>query len=356
MNKKSKKLFRQYFHELKNAFLGKQSPISKLLGLNWVNPNPDIEISFEEDRFHHNCVISKKERKCLTYCFKISWKDNIEYDTSYKENGIIIAKGSTDDKQEMINSIKDWIEQKPLEQLYTKYNFIDKEKRQLLQIRAVINKANPDLLRISENSVTNVNFSTYNILFKNQDRSCRIFYDQKPNPKYCFRWNDTNIFEVHNSDIKRLACLIYKWVLEKRMPSTLKEIYPEIDFGKLAEYYEKGNGIAGEFILSWDNIELFYNTVINDKGAEILQLIEEIRKNGFDKTLRAGQSLYTLVLSRSRRYGLRINQKRVMFSFTLNQSAMEILTTDGTKVEFKKIEYNEIVEEILKKLELESID
>ncbi|MFL0094154.1 hypothetical protein V2574_05435 [Tenacibaculum maritimum] len=34
--------------------------------------------------------------------------------------------------------------------------------------------------------------------------------------------------------------------------------FPEIQFGLLAEYYEKGKGIKGEFIESWNSIEEFY--------------------------------------------------------------------------------------------------
>jgi hypothetical protein len=81
-----------------------------------------------------------------------------------------------------------------------------------------------------------------------------------------------------------------------------------------------------------------------------------MRSKGFERTLRAGQSLYTLVLSRSRRHGLRENQNSISFSFDFIKSAMEVRTPIGEKFEFDKIEYNDTVEKLLRTIELENID
>ena len=164
------------------------------------------------------------------------------------------------------------------------------------------------------------------------------------------------IFEISNTEVERPGLLISKWVFEKAMPSILKEIFPEIDFGILAEYYEKGNGIEGEFMLSWDEIETSYRQAHLDKKTEILQLVRQMRENGFDRTLRAGQSLYDLIVSRSRRHGLREGQNFVRFSFTYIESAMEIRTRKGEKFQFDKIEYNETINKLLLAIEAESID
>jgi ADP-heptose:LPS heptosyltransferase len=140
------------------------------------------------------------------------------------------------------------------------------------------------------------------------------------------------------------------------MPSALKKEFPELDFGKLAQYYEKGNGIEGEFILSWDDIENFYQELEHENKREILKLIKQMREYGFDKTLRAGQSLYTMILSRSRRHGLRDNQDSISFSFDYIKSKMEVRTRQGQKFEFSKIEYNDTIDKLLRTIELEEID
>ena len=119
---------------------------------------------------------------------------------------------------------------------------------------------------------------------------------------------------------------------------------------------KKGNGVEGEFILSWDRIEEFYDELELSRKNEIKGLIKLMRKKGFEKTLRAGQSLYTLVLSRSRRHGLRENQASISFSFTFIESAMEVQTQKGERITFDKIEYNDTIDRFLKTLEQENID
>jgi hypothetical protein len=256
-----------------------------------------------------------------------------------------------------MDAIKDWMQNKTLTELYSNYDFIDEKKRQLEKLRIEIIKSSPQLVTISLNAVFEESFSSYSLWFSNDNRSCRIYYyGYEPNPRYIFKWDDCIIFETSSSDIKRLCTLINKWVFDKAMPSTLKMEFAEIDFGKLAEYYEKGDGTVGEFILSWDDIEEFYREENLDKKNEILQLIKEMRSKGFERTLRAGQSLYTLVLSRSRRHGLRENQNSISFSFDFIKSAMEVRTPIGEKFEFDKIEYNDTVEKLLRTIELENID
>lgn len=71
--------------------------------------------------------------------------------------------------------------------------------------------------------------------------------------------------------------------------------------------------IEKEFSYSWDRIEIFYTDFItNYPGWEWLQpihgLIAELRKQGYDKQLRAGQGLFNFILSRSRKHGLRHGQ------------------------------------------------
>lgn len=351
----------QFYQELKNEFWGKQNPISKFLGLRENEQKSDIAITLKEAGTQSECTITKEARQCSIHCFANEWNDlkykGLEFYTTYIENGKSIASGRTFDKLRTLDAIENWMQNKTLNELYSKFDFIDEKKRQLEKIRAGINKLSPQLATISQNSVVEESFSFYSLWFGNDNRNCRIYYyGYEPNPRYIFKWDDCVIFETSSSDIKRISTLITKWVFDKAMPSTLKVEFPEIDFGKLAEYYEKGNGIEGEFILSWDEIEKFYCEMNIGKKNEILQLIKKMRGKGFDRTLRAGQSLYTFILSRSRRQGLRANQDSVSFSFEFIESVMEVQTQKGQKITFDKIEYNDTIENILKTIELESID
>ena len=84
-----------------------------------------------------------------------------------------------------------------------------------------------------------------------------------------------------------------------------------------SRFYEQGRGIEGEFIGSWCSVERFYQSVQADPFAlPVLNLISQLRAAGYERTLRAGTSLFSLVLSRSRRHGLRRGQAFIAFFFS----------------------------------------
>lgn len=340
---------RQLYQELEKEFCDSQN-LSELC--------PNIEISIEGAGVHWHCSVARHLNKCTISCFDVNFTNldykGAEFYTTFKINEQDVDEGRTFDRDITIAAIKNWIQNKPLEYLYSQYDFIDQEKRELEKIRNDINISNEQLLTISQNEVVIEFLSCYSIWFKDGNRSVKIYYDgYEAIATYIFNWDDCVIFELSSSDTNRLGVLICKWVFEKEMPSHLKVIFPEIEFGKLADYYEKGNGIEGEFILSWDNIEAFYRKLNFDKKFEILELIRQIRSKGFERTLRAGQSLYTLILSRARRHGLRENQNSISFSFG---SILKVQTQKGEKFEFDKIEYNKTIEKLLRMIEFESID
>jgi len=353
---------KQLYLELQNKFHGRQNAITKILRLKENNePKSDIKISIEGAGVHWHCKVSKGIRQSIIYCFDIDFTNleykGPEYATSLETNGHREAGGRTFDINMTIEAVTIWLEGKTIEELYSKFNFIDERKRQLEGIKRDIIKSNPEILDSSVNDIMEENFSTHSLWVKKESRSCSVcYYGYELNPRYLFNWDDSLIFETSSSETDRMGFLIKRWVVDNAMPSTLTCEFPEIKFGKLAQYYEQGNGVEGEYTMSWDSIEQFYNEIGLEKKDEILKLIRRMRSNGFDKTLRAGQSLYTLVLSRSRRHGLKENQNSISFTFNYIKSAMEVSMQNGEKLVFDKIEYTDAINNLLKSLELEPID
>ena len=79
----------------------------------------------------------------------------------------------------------------------------------------------------------------------------------------------------------------------------------------------KDDPLEREFIQSWDKAQQFYRSFDNSplrKGI-VLLFIAALRRAGYDRKLRAGNSLYSLMLSRSRRHGLSAKQPSVAFGF-----------------------------------------
>lgn len=75
--------------------------------------------------------------------------------------------------------------------------------------------------------------------------------------------------------------------------------------------------VEAEFIASWDRMIHFFDQFLIPGSwgwlASIIPFIQELRKEGYDRKLRAGQSMTTFVLSRSIRHGLHEGQASLAF-------------------------------------------
>ena len=69
-----------------------------------------------------------------------------------------------------------------------------------------------------------------------------------------------------------------------------------------------------EFVTSWERMEWFFGSgEIFCKMPHVVEFIEMLRASGYDRKLRAGQSLDLFVVSRSRKHGLRREQPSIAF-------------------------------------------
>ncbi len=161
-------------------------------------------------------------------------------------------------------------------------------------------------------------FKDFFISYK--DRSCQFHEaDSDLGGWFSFYWDECKLFEIKN-DLQLMSNVIYDWLICNIRPSELEKKYNWINTGELAGYYERGEGIKGEFIDSWDKIEVFYGEFLDyeqqrSSGEDALKLIKEMRSKGLDKQLRAGQSLWYCFLSRSRRHGLTLDAPYLRITF-----------------------------------------
>lgn len=73
--------------------------------------------------------------------------------------------------------------------------------------------------------------------------------------------------------------------------------------------------LEAAFVDSWDRMERFYaEWATSPWAAPLLDLIGELRDAGYDRTLRAGQSMTTFIVSRSRAHGMQRDQPSVSLS------------------------------------------
>lgn len=224
------------------------------------------------------------------------------------------------------------------------------------QIQSKLYQYNPVLSTISNTKIIKEEiFNSFQLQMQHKERIVLLcLLDDLTTIKGVFKWNDAEILEALYFDLEKLSLLIVKWLVDLENSSQLLLDFPEIKLSELAIYYENGNGVEGEFIVSWKQIESFVKNNFGVNQQELLQLIQKIKEKGFDKMLRAGTILETIVLSRSVRYGLREDQKSVSFYFL--PSKMIVKNKYEQIFEFDTITYNDTIENILKELVEELIN
>ncbi|MGB0580982.1 MAG: hypothetical protein ACPGVU_14885 [Limisphaerales bacterium] len=163
----------------------------------------------------------------------------------------------------------------------------------------------------------------YHILhIRSGDRACVIESGSGQFIYSAFTWDDRPLFANQFEDCKPLAVLLQRWVVDRAMPSDIRKEFPDIELDPLADYYERGVPLEGEFMRSWDAMEMFFKEDGGDHFEPARAFIRAMRDAGYDRRLRAGQSMSIMGLSRSRDQGLRDDQPRIWFGF--NRADMDV--------------------------------
>lgn len=322
-----------------------------------------ISITKEGAGVHWNCDIALNGRRSKIHCFEHRHYDDIrpEYLISFEESDKNEAWGRTFDIHETIRSSSDWIDNKEIDFLYKKYEFIDWYKRRIQKIERELITNETELSQTEKvlNSPWGSGLYDYQISYRN--RSCELSGFGKNEPiSFVFKWDDCKLFEIKQNDVTLLAEVIKKWLINEIEPSALEYQYTWVNVGDLAKYYEKGEGIKGEFIESWNSIERFYRELSDEYHpfkADAFKLIQEMRNKGLDKELRVGQSLFFFILSRSRRHGLEENHPYLHIAF-LGNNKMKVTSRLNDKKETSDVDvkYEGLIEHMVNELLKEKIE
>jgi len=312
------KIARHLYSDLKNAYGQGGSLLNKI----FQPKNSDISISVEGAGVHWQCKVERDNRICSIACFNydFKYKQGPEYYIEFISDKNAQATGRTSNNKLALSAIKDWIAGKAVPELYTNYKFVDQFKRKLRDLHSALLSSNTAF--ISCTSAFEQSWGdSLDYTLANGDRAIQFYVDGYANPPkngfgFKFLWDECTVFYAYNDEFETLKPLAFDWLIKTINPSEIKKIYPWIDLYTIATYYEKGEGVKGEFIESWDHVEQFYAEMEFYLRDKILDFIKSMRARGFDKSLRAGTSLYSLILSKSRRHGLRQDQPSIRFSFS----------------------------------------
>jgi hypothetical protein len=236
-----------------------------------------------------------------------------------EEGGKRIAWGRSLSQVETSEAIQQWLLGSSLDALYNKFEFLDKDKRNLLDIKGSVLKEAP------------VMGSTVQIELKESREWSALWFSAKARSvvidgstrEALFRWDQGNLFRSETGDRGMLAKVINSWLCDEAAPSLMRRHFPELKIGKLADYYESGNPVEGEFLQSWDETERFVGSKYFEGGTLVLPFIAELRKAGYDRKLRIGLSHgRPIILSRSRYDQLRDDQPHIILYFHADRETM----------------------------------
>jgi len=286
--------------------------LHKALSKRLRKTSPTTELSVSGAGVHWNCKAHCGASCCRIACFDTR---GAEYYTTFERDSDELATARTSSRNGTIDAVVDWLEGVGLSALYSSYSFVDQRKRELMAIRNQMVASHSALIDANP-KITSLGADCYRLKLGKDDRSCEVsFWGKNDCPDAKFSWDDCQLFEFQSADSTHLAAVVSRWISDQAMPSTMRQEFPNLDIGELADYYEDGNPIEGEFVISWNWMEHFYDDMEHPWVPLAKTFIAEMRARGYDRTLRAGQSLWSLILSRSRRHGLEEEHAAVQFWF-----------------------------------------
>ncbi len=317
-------------------------------------------IDLEGAGVHWYCNLKLENHKVSIYSCHISYHPDEkgrteEFIVSYFANDQEISSGRTSNRKELIESTKEWLCNKSKEHLY-KFDFVDLNLRKFQKLeREWINEF-PDLANTSK-VLENQGSGIVRYEISNDSRSCwSTGVGNHGEVYFGFTWDGCTLFETETKR-NETAEVLKRYLIDREAPSSLNKEFSWVPVNDLTNSYEKGEGIKGEFIESWKSIKRFYSGFPEHSlpnKDKIIELINALINQGFDKTIRAGQSLTTLMLSKSRRHGLSEHQPFLAFEF--RSESVHIHTEKGEIDQLDNIKINEKIVNLIKELEKEPIN
>jgi hypothetical protein len=333
----------KYAQDLYDGLIARFSPLSE-----------QARIATTGGGVQWRCSAQRDSRSCWTGCFEVGGP---EFLTFFEEDGKKIATGRTGSQPETIDAIWTWLDRAPLATMYERFRFVDLEKRQLMDIRENALLAFRSLGAATRNELTVTPSGASHLWFRSNTRSAHIhFVSHYQSPEAVFYWDDCELFRFETGDHGPLGGVLSRWLADNAPPSALRREFPWLEIGRLGDFYERGNPVEGEFLESWNQTEGVYGGSRFPPRTLVLPFIAELRRAGYDRKLRAGQSIWSLIVSRSRRPRLRPEQPVVSFQF--HENSMEVYARDQNEERLHDIPIamTDTVERVLRTLTERPID
>ncbi len=263
---------------------------------------------------HWYCEASAGDSTSTTHCFDL--KGTPEFYTKFERANALQATARTNSLAETIAVIVDWMRGVSVHHMHESFAFVDQNQRALQALLDQVVLLVPRL-NLLHAEMENVGSDIWYLWFKSGTRSCKVsFWAKNSEPDAKFFWDECPLFQFRVTDVPKFTTVLDRWLVDDTSPSSMRLLFPWLSIDELADYYEAGRAVEGEFIMSWKAMFEFYNESWGkDLARTAKAFMTELVEKGYNKTLRAGQSLSSLIFSRSRRHGLVEGQSSIQFWF-----------------------------------------
>ena len=262
----------------------------------------------------------------------------------------------------IIASTEVWLQGIELNQILDKFEYIDPGKRILEKFQKKLIEEYPEIEQYATIKFEPGLRETFCLKITSSNRYCHIhFYENNKIPAFEFYWEDVFVFKFTLDNMFDSAMILKRWFCDNVMPSVLAREFPFLDKDELSEYSNFSKVIEADFIRSWDWVEQFYKEISRFQNSkeeilEELRFISQLRAKGYDRIFRAETSSLGLVLSRSMRHGLRMDQPLLIFEFSDDRKIniyMSIKACIGRMIKLSSSEFNITpqIESLLKEVE-----
>jgi hypothetical protein len=265
------------------------------------------------------------------------------YIISLKDGSDLTGTAITRTTPEIATLIGAWLHGDAYASLYAAFPCVESHEKVLTGLLDAIVAFAPELRTAGECCISRKSSFAYELVISVGDRKCRISSGGNPSPQPAaiFVADESGIMSLIVSEVAcdDFPCMIKRWLLDGAMPSAMHHEFPALQLGPLASYYEEGRLMEGEFIDSWDDVEVTIRswdirseeTKIRNREFFLIwerigKLVPLLREAGYDRCLRAGTSVSRFIVSRSRHHGLRVGQPSI--TFWLPEDRMDIFTDD----------------------------
>lgn len=309
---------------------------------------------------HWNCKISLNDYSISIKCCDTSYLQGIsgdeEFIVSFYHKEKEVSCGRTFAKEEVISSSNTWIRSCSKQLLYKRFEFVDKGLRKAEQLEQNWLISYPEL-RKARRSIQNYGSGGIRYEISYGNRLCFFnSFGEVGNPHMSFLWDQHILFTIETVP-SQLAEVLTRFLIDQEAPSSLQKDFPWIPTNELTKGFEAGIGLEAICTESWKYMLNFYTTFPNQRWLDkekIIAFTQELIDLGFNKKVRASQSVTRLILSPSKIHGIMGDNPYIALSFKYDK--IHIKTSYWVNDKIINLEVNEELLSLIKRLESEKID